>query len=799
MPTDQKYFEEIIQKANDKHNQLFDEFYRENGQRLSQLALDPKNHRPLKAVFTKRSSPSHSPHIEYSKKSYFADDEQTITSSTLELLHTESILRSLLPEAPIALSPNNSRILIEMTHNHRLHAESIVAQINKNLQNYLPSIDVTLPHMRSIQIDGQAVTKDMFPIISSQDMRSLCLIDCEYKNVFLSSNEFRNDRRLAYFYSKLGVSYRRENQTNSIRQRRNADINTSKLESSIRAKCGKNVDLFYFGSIATTLNTSTSDCDISISNFVALSPFDFQATPLDKLSTVKVEMWQRLQEDALVAITEILTASRDGIAIPAILRAEYDSAIRQAISVGIRPHLQYDTRSQRLDNYTPLFESTHFLTKMNFRNTISDAELELHQNTYPSRNRHDDSRRYSDRSPSPPTSPVYAALRQIYHILQRVSDVEKITPLTSPRIRVPLVRIKFMNKNENDVQPEIDICLNNNLGVFNSHILRAYVSIDPRVSPLIQAIKSWFIRMELHNAQRSRLSSYAITLFVLFYLQNLRQPLIPCLQGLSGMNIDNKYIFRGDILGSAPGTEFVGYGLQNTMDVHELFAGFFEFYSTFDFENRVISVRTGHGLPVLYKKSQWNKTRRQSNSLVYIEDILDSSHNLSGHLTPDLAETLIGAIRSMVLINDFTKFYSTQYKSANDTLVSMGISTTTIDLIDLASLNDANISKHKITYLNSLSATLKHCHKFMSQLAQWFPQTVHELQNSSDDPYYFDNHPVDRINLLVSQTMDIINNFTVYLHEESLDSPKDLNENLSEIISDPTDNDNNKSLEIEKS
>jgi DNA polymerase sigma len=89
------------------------------------------------------------------------------------------------------------------------------------------------------------------------------------------------------------------------------------------------------------------------------------------------------------------------------------------------------------------------------------------------------------------------------------------------------------------LQAEVDVCVENRLGVCNTLMLRVYSKLDWRVTPLCLAVKAWTKRHGLANAFGGFLSSYAWTLLTIFYLQQRRPALLPSLQQRDLMNVAN--------------------------------------------------------------------------------------------------------------------------------------------------------------------------------------------------------------------------------------------------------------------
>ena len=66
------------------------------------------------------------------------------------------------------------------------------------------------------------------------------------------------------------------------------------------------------------------------------------------------------------------------------------------------------------------------------------------------------------------------------------------------------------------------------LGVANSDLLHCYMSLDPRIPQLVFIVRAWAKAKALTAGRH--LTSYALTLMVLYFLQTQDPPVIPSLQ-----------------------------------------------------------------------------------------------------------------------------------------------------------------------------------------------------------------------------------------------------------------------------
>merc|ERR1712066_116613 len=71
------------------------------------------------------------------------------------------------------------------------------------------------------------------------------------------------------------------------------------------------------------------------------------------------------------------------------------------------------------------------------------------------------------------------------------------------------------------------------LAVANSRLVAAYVAADPKVRALAITLKAWARARDINDRSRGTLSSFALTLMLIHFLQ--RQLLLPSLQDLAAV------------------------------------------------------------------------------------------------------------------------------------------------------------------------------------------------------------------------------------------------------------------------
>ena len=103
-------------------------------------------------------------------------------------------------------------------------------------------------------------------------------------------------------------------------------------------------------------------------------------------------------------------------------------------------------------------------------------------------------------------------------------------------------------------------------------------SVDWRVRPLVLAVKLWARQHDINEAKSMTMSSYSLTLMVIYYLQaGVHVPVLPCLQKVRA----ERFWPEGDIrrLQTFTDEELKVLRSNNHMTLGQLFAGFLDYYA----------------------------------------------------------------------------------------------------------------------------------------------------------------------------------------------------------------------------
>lgn len=182
---------------------------------------------------------------------------------------------------------------------------------------------------------------------------------------------------------------------------------------------------------------------------------------------------------------------------------------------------------------------------------------------------------------------------------------------------------------------EVDLCIGNYLGIYNSRLVSAYCQLDRRVGEVCRLVKQWAKSEELSSSSDGHLNSYAFTLLSLYYLMSTSPPVVPNLQDLaSGSGHDSVKVvdwkwgqritwdckFWEDL-------ELVPKS-TNTDSIEKLLKGFFRYYTEeFDWSTRAVCVRLAmtNKAGIVPKFSLASPATKDG---WYIEDPFDLRHNL---------------------------------------------------------------------------------------------------------------------------------------------------------------------------
>ncbi|CAL1280574.1 unnamed protein product [Larinioides sclopetarius] len=139
-----------------------------------------------------------------------------------------------------------------------------------------------------------------------------------------------------------------------------------------------------------------------------------------------------------------------------------------------------------------------------------------------------------------------------------------------------------------------DLSFQHGLAKSNTELLHFFSVLDNRVKPLMITLRFWAKHLKI--AGNGAFSSYAFSLLVIFFLQNLEEPILPSVTDLM-INAES-HVFDGWEAGFVSDAQQQKFISRNTLSEEELLNEFFRFYWNFDFIRYVVCIRTGKAKPI---------------------------------------------------------------------------------------------------------------------------------------------------------------------------------------------------------
>ncbi|XP_069703599.1 poly(A) RNA polymerase, mitochondrial isoform X1 [Periplaneta americana] len=202
---------------------------------------------------------------------------------------------------------------------------------------------------------------------------------------------------------------------------------------------------------------------------------------------------------------------------------------------------------------------------------------------------------------------------QTQRLMETLGDVcQLLLPGCSHVRRVLQARVPIIKFKHELTGIECDLSLDNDTAVHMSALLYTLGTSDPRVRPLVGAVRRWAREVGLTNPAPGRwITNFSLTLLVLFYLQ--QHGVLPLLGA------------TGDVV-RLPGSV--------KTDLAALFTGFFEFYASFDFASYAVSLSSKVEVP------------KPDHAPLYIVNPLERGLNVSRNVSRDETERLRVELRN---------------------------------------------------------------------------------------------------------------------------------------------------------
>ena len=162
---------------------------------------------------------------------------------------------------------------------------------------------------------------------------------------------------------------------------------------------------------------------------------------------------------------------------------------------------------------------------------------------------------------------------------------------------------KFMIIKLQDIESEIDldITVQNILPIINTKLIRFYSLYDQRFHILGIFMKFWVKKNQIHGALDKFLSSYALLILIIHYLQTITEPkVLPILQQIRNIKKDYTYhngekeiltnlYFEEDLEEIKKYMGIINCDEENESSIVDLLVGFFEYYA-YKYNHYLISI-----------------------------------------------------------------------------------------------------------------------------------------------------------------------------------------------------------------
>ncbi|KAL1512512.1 hypothetical protein ABEB36_002094 [Hypothenemus hampei] len=159
--------------------------------------------------------------------------------------------------------------------------------------------------------------------------------------------------------------------------------------------------------------------------------------------------------------------------------------------------------------------------------------------------------------------------------------------------RILQARVPIIKFHQQFTNVECDLSMSNMSGVYMSDFLYLMGEIDPRIRPLIFAIRKWAKNVHLTNPSPGKwITNFSLTLLVLAFLQKPLHspPVLPTLNQLTKLaGPSDRYVTEDGINGTfLRDIRRLETKSRNTSSLQELLLEFFEYYAQFDFTNKAV-------------------------------------------------------------------------------------------------------------------------------------------------------------------------------------------------------------------
>ncbi|KAL7672099.1 hypothetical protein ACOME3_006994 [Neoechinorhynchus agilis] len=175
--------------------------------------------------------------------------------------------------------------------------------------------------------------------------------------------------------------------------------------------------------------------------------------------------------------------------------------------------------------------------------------------------------------------------------------LKRVIPATVPILWFRWTTKQYVNNVDEEYSFDFDLNINSVGSVRNTHLMAAYYACDRRIRPFLFFLKQWACSIDINDPKNHSLSSYALCLLAIHFFQfACDPPVLPCLQRLwpemfsFSRTCQELAKEHSDLDKIIPDK---GWKSQNKQCLGSLFHDFLLYYKDFDYDQIVISVRSG--------------------------------------------------------------------------------------------------------------------------------------------------------------------------------------------------------------
>ena len=154
--------------------------------------------------------------------------------------------------------------------------------------------------------------------------------------------------------------------------------------------------------------------------------------------------------------------------------------------------------------------------------------------------------------------------------------------------RVPIVRVVHVPS-----KTTCDINFSSKFGYYNSTFIGHILGYDTRIKGLAVILKLWSKAYKI--SERMIMSNYCLVMLMIFYLQNLPQPMLDTI--INNQKSKKPIILDPKHKWNVYFNDTINKTRNNEESLRDLLVGFFEFYHKLNFSNYIVSLYNGDLVP----------------------------------------------------------------------------------------------------------------------------------------------------------------------------------------------------------